>query len=54
MVLMLILSVWSQEIFFCILMFCVKRGVQLKGVAKISLLSKDECLTPNIDEVMAV
>ena len=49
-----ILSVWGQVIFFGFFIFPVSRGVQLKGVAESSLLSKDEPLTPNIDKVMAV
>ena len=40
-----LLSVWGQEIFFFrIFSFYVTSGVQLKGVAESSLLSKDEPL----------
>ena len=39
---------------FCIFIFYVTNGVQLKGVAKRSLLFKNEPLTLNIDKVMAV
>ena len=49
------LSVWGQEIiFFSILVICVSRGMFLKGVDERFLLSEDERLTPDIDEVMAV
>ena len=34
--------------------FYVLIGVLLKGMAESCLLSKDEVLTPNIDEVMVV
>ena len=33
---------------------CVLRGMYLKGTAKSFLLLKDECLTLNIDTVMAI
>ena len=42
------------KIFFVFLYVYDTSGVYLKGVAESSVLSKDEPLTPNIDEVMAV
>ena len=40
--------------FFLIVVICVSNGMVLKGMAESSLLLKDECLTPNIDKVMAI
>ena len=40
---------WTY-IFFCIFIFYGLIGVLLKGMGDSSLLSKDELLTPNIDE----
>ena len=48
-----VLSVWGQEI-RKVFIFYATSGVQLKGVAKSSVLSKNEPLTRNIDEDMAV
>ena len=39
---------------FSIIVIYVSRGMFLKGVDERFLLSKDERLTPDIDEVMAV
>ena len=44
----------SKNIIFLYFDVYVTSGVSLKGVAESSLLSKDEPLTPKIDEVMAV
>ena len=50
-----LLSVWGQEIIsFCVFNFYATSGVILKSMIESSLLSKDEPLTSNIDEVMAV
>ena len=49
-----IVCLGSRNIFICIFNFYVASGVQLKGMIESFLLSKDEPLTPNIDEVMAV
>ena len=43
-----ILSVWGEQHYFPIFMFCVLFGVLLKGVIGSSLLPTDEPLTPNI------
>ena len=40
--------------FFWFFVFYVWIGMFLKGMVESSLLFKDECLTPNIDEVMPV
>ena len=49
-----LLSVCPGLIFFCTFIFYVLFGVLLEGVVDSSLLSKDELLTPDIDEVMAL
>ena len=50
-----LLSVWGEKIiFFCIFIFYVLIGVLLKGMVESSLLSEDELLIPDIDEVMAL
>ena len=49
-----VLSVWGQEIFFCMFIILCHKGCVIESVAESSLLSKDEPLTPNIDKVMAV
>ena len=43
----------SRNKYFCILIFYVKKGMQLKVIVERSLLSKDEPLTSNIGKVMA-
>ena len=48
-----VLSVWGQEIFFCIFIVFAS-GVYLKGTDESFLLSEDEPLTPNIDGVVAL
>ena len=48
-----VLSVWGQDL-FCVFNFYATSGVILKSMIESSLLSKDEPLTSNIDEVMAV
>ena len=45
---------FRSRCFFCIFSFHVTSGVYLKGMIESSLLSKDEPLNPNIDEVMMV
>ena len=48
-----VLSVWGQQDNICyFFVICVLSGTFPKGMAEGSLLSKDECLTPNIDKVM--
>ena len=50
-----LLSVWDQQgIFFRIFNIYTTGGVQSKGMIESSLLSEDEPLTPNVDEVVAV
>ena len=44
----------SRNNMFSIIAICVSGGMFLKGVDERFLLSKDELLTPDIDEVMAV
>ena len=49
-----LLSVWGQVIIYVpIIVIFVSRGMFLKGMDDRFILSKDERLTPNIDEVMA-
>ena len=49
-----VLSICPRLICFCIFNFYVLFGLVLEGVVESCLLSKDELLTPNIDEVMVV
>ena len=44
---------WTNN-FFVFSLFYVLIGVLLQGMVESCLLSKDELLTPNIDEVMVV
>lgn len=44
----------SRNIFFCIFIFYVSSGVELKGMVESSLLSEDEPLNRDIDGVMAL
>ena len=39
---------------FSIIVICVSNGMFPNGMDASTLLSQDECLTPDIDEVMAV
>ena len=49
-----VLSVWGQVIIYVpIIIIFVSRGMFLKGVDDRIILSEDERLTPDIDEVMA-
>ena len=50
-----LLSVWGQVIMYVpIIVIFVSRGMFLKGIDDIIILSEDERLTPDIDEVIAV
>ena len=44
----------STNTYLFIVVIYVSIGMLTKGMAESSLLSKDECLTPNIDKVMPV
>ena len=49
---LIVLSVWGEGFLFFVI--CVSIGKFLKKVGESSLLSKYECLTPTIDQVMPV
>ena len=44
----------STKLFFSVFVFSALFDMLLKGMVESCLLSEDELLTPNIDEVMAV